>query len=200
MSGKIQKAWSQSLQSLHCNDNNKRSPFVNKCLLRAKESRQRNIRKLREGLEAGYGYAALATEIIKEIRGDAALSMEEDSNFEEEFLFEVTEAIRLEYEVSEYLNYEEENESECIQWYQSQMEMSEVPEYLLLVCPFCRKSAMTFSERGDGMECSCSKSIYITSVTASTIPQLRDMLGGIFDRWMLLLHRFYCTAVTTIIS
>lgn len=134
--GGVQQRWSQALPSSHEVGRNKRSPFVNKCLVRAKAGRESNLRKLRAGMEVGYGYAELASEIMKDIRADASGSME-DCNFEEEFLYEVSEAIRLEYELSEYLNFEHEEE-ELDMMLQSQIEMSEIPDEMLLLCPFCR--------------------------------------------------------------
>jgi hypothetical protein len=137
MSGGVHKKWSQSLQTSRQNGINKVSPFVNKCLLRAKAGRERNIRKLRAGIEVGYGYTALAAEIMNEIRGDATFSMEEDMCYEEHLLQELSEAIRIEYDMLEYINHEdEEAQMEELNW--SQIEMSEIPEDMLLLCPYCR--------------------------------------------------------------
>jgi hypothetical protein len=137
MSGGIHKKWSESIRTSRENGVNKVSPFVNKCLLRAKAGREGNIRKLRAGLEVGYGYTDLAAEIMNEIRDDASFSIEEDTLYEEELLQELSEAIRIEYEISEYLNYEDEDaQMEGFNW--SQIEMSEIPEDMLLLCPYCR--------------------------------------------------------------
>lgn len=136
MSGGVHNKWSQSLQKARMNGVNKVSPFLNKCLLRAKAGRERNIRKLRAGLDVGYGYAALAAEIMNELRDDVSFSLEEDMCYEEE-LQELSRAIRIEYDISEYMLYEEEeSQVEELNW--SQIEMSEIPEEILLLCPYCR--------------------------------------------------------------
>ena len=140
MSTHNHKKWNESLQLSRKNGVNKLSPFVNKCLLRAKAERKENIRKLRAGLGSGYGYRNLAAEIINEIRDEAIVSVEECIYDETELLRELSSAIENEYDMSEYVKQEEDD---SIDW--SQIEMSEIPEDKLLLCPFCRWAKLPFS-------------------------------------------------------
>ena len=74
---------------------------------------------------------------MNDLRDEATFSIEEDMYFEEELLHELSTAIRREYDSLEYMLCESaEAEDEELNW--SQIEMSEIPEEMLLLCPYCR--------------------------------------------------------------
>lgn len=136
--GEIQSKWSQSLSASHDNHINKVSPFVNKCLSRAKEGRERIMCKLRAGRGRGYGYSALAAEIMNDLRNETAFTLEEECQLEEELLREISEAIRVEFEDFDHMDFENEESYDAGLYWSDQVEMSEIPEEMLLLCPYCR--------------------------------------------------------------
>lgn len=95
-------------------------------------------------------------------------------------LDEVSDAIATEYAIMEEMSYLICDEDISL----SQLELSEIGEDKLLLCPFCQYSAMN-TPNADDRNCYCAHcdSVIRIQPNGFDVQTLRELLAGVFDRF-----------------